>query len=121
MDAVCCPKCGTEIEPPRQETMQFRDLVFNTGTSIAFRSGKQIRLTRREADLLEYRMRRPGRIRTRTDICNQAGKVGFRGLTNCVDVYVNYLRNKIDSGFETKLIHTKRGIGYVFGLQEDLQ
>lgn len=74
-------------------------------------AGQKINLTPREFSALVCLMQQPGRPLTRTDICNEAWKVGFEGLTNCVDVYMNYLRKKIDAG-RSPLIHTVRGIGY---------
>ncbi|MBZ5533175.1 MAG: response regulator transcription factor [Acidobacteriia bacterium] len=76
------------------------------------RGGKVINLTQREYAVLEYMMRNAGRSVTRTMIVEHVWNVGFEGLTNIVDVYVNYLRLKVDQGFSTPLIRTVRGVGY---------
>lgn len=76
------------------------------------RAGKPIILTQREYAVLEYLMRNQGRTVTRTMVVEHVWNLGFEGLTNIVDVYINYLRIKIDQGFPTRLIHTERGVGY---------
>ena len=76
------------------------------------RAGKPIILTQREYAVLEYLMRNKGRTVTRTMVVEHVWNLGFEGLTNIVDVYINYLRIKIDQGFATRLIHTERGVGY---------
>ena len=82
---------------------------------IAVRSGKSIELTAREFSLLEYFMRNAGRVLSRNDIAEKVWDAGFDFGTNVVDVYVNFLRKKIEKGYDKKLIHTKVGFGYVFG------
>jgi DNA-binding response OmpR family regulator len=77
------------------------------------RRGKEIELTAKEYSLLEYFMRNPDKILTRTMISEHVWDYHFDSMTNLVDVYVNYLRKKIDKGFELKLIHTVRGVGYL--------
>jgi two-component system copper resistance phosphate regulon response regulator CusR len=89
------------------------DLEIDRVRHVATRAGKTIPLTQREYALLEYLMRNAGRPVTRTMVVEHVWNLGFEGLTNIVDVYINYLRTKIDGGFGTKLIHTVRGIGYV--------
>lgn len=84
----------------------------------AFRAGKEIELTTREYSLLEYFMRNPGRVITRTAISEHVWDINFDTDTNVIDVYVNYLRKKIDEGFENKIIHTVRGRGYVLRVDE---
>jgi len=79
------------------------------------RGDKQIELTAKEFSLLEYFMRNPGRVLSRTDIAEKVWDVRFDSGTNVVDVYVNFLRKKIESGWDKKLIHTRVGFGYVFG------
>jgi DNA-binding response OmpR family regulator len=77
------------------------------------RAGKQIELTSREYHLLHYLMQHVDQVLTRTMIVEQVWGYDFDNFSNVVDVYVNYLRNKVDRNFEPKLIHTVRGIGYV--------
>jgi two-component system, OmpR family, copper resistance phosphate regulon response regulator CusR len=82
------------------------------------RGGKPIKLTQREYAVLEYLMRNAGRTVTRTMIVEHVWNLGFEGLTNIVDVYINYLRAKIDTGAERALIHTARGVGYRISVEE---
>jgi DNA-binding response OmpR family regulator len=77
------------------------------------RDGKPIELTAREFALLEYFMRHPGQVLTRTQILNAVWRYDTEVVSNVVDIYVHYLRSKIDEGFPRKLLHTKRGVGYV--------
>jgi heavy metal response regulator len=77
------------------------------------RGGKPINLTAKEYSLLEYFMRNAGKVLTRTTIAEHVWDVHFDSDTNVIDVYVNYLRNKIDRPFEQKLLQTVRGVGYV--------
>lgn len=101
---------GTEGNRP---TLQVLDLTLDPATRKVTRGGRQIELTPREFALLDYFMRNPGRVLTRTMIAEHVWDYDFDSMTNIIDVYVNYLRKKIDSGEEPKLIHTVRGAGYV--------
>jgi two-component system OmpR family response regulator len=76
------------------------------------RAGKSIKLTLREYAVLEYLMRNAGRPVTRAMLLENVWTLGFDGDTNIVDVYIKYLRQKIDAGFDKPLIHTSRGVGY---------
>lgn len=96
-----------------QDTLKVEDLELDRMRHLVTRAGKPIRLTQREYGVLEYLMRNAGRTVTRTMVVEHVWNLGFEGLTNIVDVYVNYLRAKIDDGFEKPLIHTAHGIGYV--------
>lgn len=93
--------------------LQADDLVLNPATREVTRSGQRIELTAKEYALLEYMMRNAGRVLTRPMISEHVWNLDFDTFTNVIDVYVNYLRNKIDRGRERKLIHTLRGSGYV--------
>jgi DNA-binding response OmpR family regulator len=75
--------------------------------------GREVDLTSKEYALLEYFMRNPDKVLTRTMISEHVWDYHFDSLTNVVDVYVNYLRRKIDKDFDLKLIHTIRGVGYI--------
>ena len=99
----------TEKEP----VLRIADLTLSLVTHKVMRRGKEIELTSKEYSLLEYFMRNPNKVLTRTMISEHVWDYHFDSLTNVVDVYVNYLRKKIDKGFEAKLIHTVRGVGYV--------
>jgi DNA-binding response OmpR family regulator len=89
------------------------DLVLEPARRVVTRGGAGIELTAREYALLEYFMRNPGRVLTRTMIAEHVWNIDFDSETNVIDVYVNYLRKKIDAGHEPKLIQTVRGVGYV--------
>ena len=96
-----------------QDKLTVADLEIDRAKHIVKRGGKVITLTQREYALLEYLMRNAGHPVSRTMVVEHVWNLGFEGLTNIVDVYINYLRAKIDSGFENKLIHTARGFGYM--------
>src|ERR1700757_3058133 len=89
------------------------DLVLDRMRHTVTRAGENISLTQREYAVLEYLMRNAGRTVTRTMVVEHVWNLGFEGLTNIVDVYINYLRAKIDQGYEKPLIHTARGVGYM--------
>ncbi len=93
--------------------LQVDDLVLNPATREVTRSGQRIDLTLKEYALLEYFMRHAGRVLTRPMIAEHVWNQDFDTFTNVIDVYVNYLRNKIDRGRGRKLIHTVRGSGYM--------
>lgn len=93
--------------------LQVADLTLDPATRTARRGGEAIPLTNREFALLEYFLRNPGRVLTRTMIAEHVWDYSFDSGTNVIDVYVNYLRRKVDAGREPKLIHTVRGVGYV--------
>ncbi len=93
--------------------IEVRDLVLDPVRRTVTRAGRKIDLTMKEFSLLEYLMRNAGRVLTRTMIIDHVWNYDFDSETNVVDVYVNYLRRKVDSGHDTKLIHTIRGVGYM--------
>ena len=89
------------------------DLTLDPATRVVKRGKTEVRLTAREFSLLEYLMRRKNRVLTRTQIVDYVWPGSFDGSSNIVDVYVNYLRAKIDQGGGRKLIQTVWGVGYV--------
>jgi two-component system, OmpR family, response regulator len=97
---------------------KIQDLVLDTAKRNVRRGEKKIELTSREFSLLEYLMRSPGRVFTRTQICEHVWDYQFDPGTNLVDVYIQRLRRKIDDNEEVPLIQTVRGTGYRMG--EDL-
>jgi len=103
------------LRRPQEQLDRIRveDLELDRLRHLVTRAGKQIHLTQREYAVLEYLMRNAGRTVTRTMVVEHVWNLGFEGLTNIVDVYINYLRAKIDDGFDKPLIHTSHGIGYV--------
>ncbi|MGA2075119.1 MAG: response regulator transcription factor [Terriglobia bacterium] len=94
------------------------DLELDRAERLVRRAGRRIDLTPREFALLEYLMRNTGRTVTRAMIIEHVWNFSFDTMTNVVDVYINYLRKKLDQGFEHKLIHTVRNVGYVLGTRE---
>jgi DNA-binding response OmpR family regulator len=93
--------------------LQVDDLMLNPATREVTRGGQRIEVTLKEYALLEYLMRHTGRVLTRPMISEHVWNQDFDTFTNVIDVYVNYLRNKIDRGRTKKLIHTIRGSGYM--------
>lgn len=93
----------------------FEDLELDLDKKIAIRSGVEIKLTAKEVGLLEYFMRNRGRVLSRNSIAEKVWNINYEFETNVVDVYVNFLRKKIDKDFERKMIHTRIGLGYIFG------
>lgn len=91
---------------------RYEDLTLNLITHEVSRSGHAIDLTAREYALLEYLMRSPGRVLTRTQLCEQVWDYHFDPGTNVVDVCIQRLRRKLDDGHDVKLIQTVRGVGY---------
>jgi len=97
----------------RGAELTFADLRLDPVTHKVWRADREIDLTAKEYALLEYFMRNPNQTLTRTMIAEHVWDYTFDSFTNIIDVYVNYLRKKVDRDFEKKLIHTVRGIGYV--------
>ena len=93
--------------------LQAGDLVMNLDSKQVTRNGQAISLTAKEFQLLEYFLRNKNRVVSRADIALQVWDIDFDTRTNVIDVYVNYLRKKIDKGFDEPLIHTQVGMGYV--------
>lgn len=100
------------------EIMQVEDLTFNPLTRQATRAGQTINLARTEAALLECLMRQAGQVQTRTAILHQVWEYDFGGNDNVLDVYVSYLRRKLDKGHPRPLIQTIRGAGFMLGSAE---
>jgi heavy metal response regulator len=99
--------------PDKGGILKIGDLELNQLTHKVSRGGKEIELTSKEYTLLEYMMLNAGKVITRTMISEHVWHENFDSFTNVIDVYMNYLRNKIDKGFKNPLIRTKRGSGYV--------
>jgi DNA-binding response OmpR family regulator len=97
---------------PRTDVIRIADLEVNRLTQQVRRAGQRIELTSKEYGVLEYLLSSPGRVFSRTMILEHVWDQSFEGVTNIVDVYVRYLRRKLDDPFPIKLIHTVRGVGY---------
>ncbi|NIS82478.1 MAG: response regulator [Anaerolineales bacterium] len=95
------------------EIMTFSDLSLDTGTHQAFRSERPIELTAKEYELLELFLRNPRQVLTRDVIYDRVWGYDFGGESNIIEVYVRYLRQKLEAEGEARLLHTVRGVGYV--------
>lgn len=93
--------------------LSFADITIDTYSKTVERAGKQIELTAKEYTLLELFLKNPNRLLSRQYIAENAWDITFDTGTNVIDVYVNFLRKKIDKDFEKRLIHTKIGMGYI--------
>lgn len=102
----------------RDPILRLGDLVLDPARRTVHRGTVRIDLTAREFSLLDYFLRNPGRVLTRAMILDRVWDYDFDPSTNVVDVYVNYLRRKIDIEGKPRLIHTVRGAGYVLNLEE---
>ena len=97
----------------RATVLIFADLALDTSTRTAIRNDRQIQLTAKEYDLLDLFMRHPRQVLTRELIFDRVWGYDFGGESNVLDVYIRYLRQKLEAGDEIHLIHTVRGVGYV--------
>ena len=93
--------------------LKIADLTLNRDTRIVTRAGKEVSLSSKEFMVLECLMRNQNIVMTRQQIEQNAWNYDYEGGSNVIDVYIRYLRKKIDAGYEKKLIHTVRGTGYV--------
>lgn len=96
-----------------QDILKFSDLELHVGSRKVIRDGQEISLTSKEYLFLEYLMKNPGRVLTRTQILERVWDIHFDNNSNVIDVYINMLRKKVDAPFNKKLIHTVVGAGYV--------
>lgn len=93
--------------------LRYADLEINVHKKTATRGNQEIQLTPREFSLLEYMVRNPERVLTRTEIAEKVWNTYFDTGTNFIDVYITYLRKKVDKPFKKKLIHTRPGMGFI--------
>jgi DNA-binding response OmpR family regulator len=96
--------------------LKFADLELNPDTKQVIRAGKEITLTAKEFQLLEYFLRNQGRVISKVELAERLWDITFDTGTNVIEVYINFLRKKIDRDFEPKLLHTQIGMGYVVKL-----
>jgi DNA-binding response OmpR family regulator len=94
--------------------LKVKDLELDLDLKLARRGGKEIALTAKEYQLLEFLMRNKNRVLSRSEIATKVWEINFDTGTNIIDVYINFLRKKIDAGFDLKLIQTQIGMGYIF-------
>ena len=102
----------TEVKP-EEEVLSIADLSMDLKTHKVFREGNEIELSSKEFAMLEYLLRNQGKVLSRDQIEQHVWNYDYMGGSNMVDVYIRYLRKKIDEAHEKKLIHTVRGAGYV--------
>ena len=100
-------------QPERIPVLSFSDMSLDTSTRLAMRKGRAISLTAKEYDLLELFLRHPRQVLTREMIFDRVWGYDFGGESNVLDVYIRYLRQKLELEGEARLIHTVRGVGYV--------
>lgn len=100
-------------QPSRPQVLRFADLSLDTGTRLASRGDRVIALTAKEYELLELFLRNPRQVLTRDKIFDRVWGYDFGGESNIIEVYVRYLRQKLEDKGEVRLIHTVRGMGYV--------
>lgn len=96
-----------------QDSLVYADLELDKNTKSVKRNKKDIKLTPKEFQLLEYFLSNPERVLSRAEIAKNVWQTNFDTGTNFIDVYINYLRNKIDKNHEFKLIHTRIGMGFI--------
>ncbi|GLU53916.1 MULTISPECIES: response regulator [Dyadobacter] len=109
-------KRGSTISQTAQ-ILRFADIEVSMDAKTVHRSGNKINLTAREFNLLVYLIRNQGRVVSKVEIAEQVWDIGFDTGTNVIEVYVNYLRKKIDKDYPVKLIHTQFGMGYVLKIE----
>jgi len=97
---------------PHENVLTVKDLIMDRDRHEVQRAGKAVQLTAKEYALLEYLLLHRNKVRTRDELFNGVWGSDFLGDSNLIDVYIRYLRGKIDDGFEDKLIQTVRGVGY---------
>jgi two-component system, OmpR family, response regulator MprA len=100
-------------QPSRPQVLRFADLSLDTGTRQAYRGDRTITLTAKEYELLELFMRHPRQVLTRDMIFDRVWGYDFGGESNIIEVYMRYLRQKLETDEEPRLLHTVRGMGYV--------
>ena len=106
-------RSNTFIEKPVMNLIKIADLEIDDNAKTVVRNGEKIILTATEYRLLKYLIAKKGHVLSRLDILEQVWDINFNLGTNVVDVYINYLRKKIDASHDSKLIHTVIGMGYV--------
>jgi DNA-binding response OmpR family regulator len=106
-------------EATESRTLRVHDLELDLYTRHAKRGDKTVELSNKEFALLEYLMRNPNRVLTRTQIGEKVWDMNFEPSSNVIDVYIANLRKRIDRGFDVPLIHTIKGAGYRFGLMDE--
>jgi two-component system copper resistance phosphate regulon response regulator CusR len=100
------------------QTLRFADLEMDLTSHLVSRSGQSINLTSKEFQLLEYFLRNQEKVLSKAEIAENIWEVEDENSSNLIEVYVNYLRKKVDKGFSSKLIHTQFGMGYILRMEQ---
>jgi DNA-binding response OmpR family regulator len=108
-----------QLHQPEVNKLSFQDLEMDLISKTVKRDGHLITLTAREFRLLEFFLRNPNKVLSRADIAENVWDINFDTGTNVVDVYMNYLRKKIDKGFSQRILHTIVGMGYVLKAEHE--
>ena len=103
----------SKLVSKKNDSIQISDLELDLNEKVARRAGKEIQLTAREFNLLEFLMLNKGKVVSKTELAERVWDINFDTRTNFVEVYINYIRKKVDKGFSNKLIHTVVGMGYM--------
>jgi two-component system copper resistance phosphate regulon response regulator CusR len=99
--------------------LKYADIELNMDTRQFYRAGQKIDLTPKEYALIEYFLRNPERVIPKVELAEKVWEIDFVTNTNVIEVYMNYLRNKMDKGYDKKLIQTQFGVGYMLMLSQD--
>lgn len=99
--------------------LKYADIELNMDTRQFYRGGQKIDLTPKEYALIEYFLRNPERVIPKAELAEKVWEIDFVTNTNVIEVYMNYLRNKMDKGYDKKLIQTQFGVGYMLMLSQD--
>lgn len=108
-------------QTPQLQELAYADLRIDLQTKSVFRDGREVKLTPKEFNLLAYMMENPERVLSRVEIADKVWNTHFDTGTNFIDVYINYLRKKVDRDFPVKLIHTKPGMGFILRVDNEDQ
>lgn len=111
---VLLKRGSVEIQQIQDAEISYADLRINRQTKTVYREDAEIKLSPKEYNLLLYMVENPERVLSRVEIAEKVWNTHFDTGTNFIDVYINYLRKKIDKNYEAKLIHTKPGMGFIF-------
>jgi DNA-binding response OmpR family regulator len=112
-------RADVQSDIPEEKKLTLADLEVNLDNKEVKRSGQKIILTAKEFQLLEYLLKNKDKVVSRTDIAKDVWDIDFDTQTNVIDVYVNFLRKKIDKDFSPRLIHTQVGMGYILKIDEE--
>ncbi|HRI24799.1 MAG TPA: response regulator transcription factor [Ferruginibacter sp.] len=111
-------KRSKQAQQAQANILQVADLVMNADSKEVWRGSTRINLTAKEFQLLEYFLHNQNKVVSRAEIALNVWGIDFDTNTNIIDVYINYLRNKIDKHFSPRLIHTQMGMGYILKIKE---